>query len=85
MDKIEILANKVNKIATAGLLDGEPYDDVKEYIDTLEAEIHKYKPHSIAISKLNSCNDCAISKSCSVHPGWGAYVRINCHLWESLV
>lgn len=36
--RLDEIRAKVNSIITAGLLDGEPYDDVIEYIEFLEAE-----------------------------------------------
>lgn len=47
--------------------------------DAAVAELEKYKPHSEAISALPDCNTCG--KHCSVRPGIGEWVRINCHMW----
>lgn len=36
--RVDVIQTKVNAIITAGLLDGEPYDEIKEYIELLESE-----------------------------------------------
>lgn len=52
-------------------------------VDRLNAELAMYKAHSKSISALNNCNNCAISKICSMRPKWREQVRINCFLWSN--
>lgn len=42
-----------------------------------------HRMHSIGVSKLPSCNNCGVRVNCPHAPKLGAWVRINCHLWEA--
>lgn len=49
----------------------------------LQDEIYKYKPHSLRISALNSCNDCGCRSRCPIVPQLGDCCRSNCAFWIS--
>ena len=89
MDRIDEIINEqsksINKLAKANNAMSNEVLRLSDEITRLTAEneaLQKYKAHSEAISRLNSCNDCGEAKHCLHRPKLGTWVRINCHFWR---